>query len=174
MKTSEQKKYPIGKHLNVEYLNEEEIKEKIEAIESLPKKLRQLIDSLTEKQLNTSYREGGWSVKEIVHHLADSHMHSFIRFKHTLLEEQPAIKSYEEKDWVTSADVKEADISYSLQILNGVHIRWAILLKSLSNKDFQRKHFHPERKKEISLYASLAKYAWHCEHHLAHIALVKG
>ncbi len=168
----EERQYPIGKFEHVDSLSEELISEKIAIIESLPQKLEEALENTSEEKLNESYREGGWTAKQVVHHIADSHMYSIIRFKHTLLEDKPTIKPYEENIWLSLADTKEASVNESMLIIRGVHSRWVKLLKSMTPQDFQKEHFHPEHQKNISLFTNLSYYAWHCQHHLAHIKLV--
>jgi len=127
---------------------------------------------LSEVQLDTAYRPGGWTVRQVVHHCADSHMNSFIRFKLALTEENPTIKPYHEDKWAEMADAKNLPIEPSLKILEGLHDRWAILIKSLSDQDLQKTFYHPANQKTITLATTIALYAWHSRHHLEHVKLV--
>jgi uncharacterized damage-inducible protein DinB len=125
---------------------------------------------LDEHQLQTPYRDGGWTVHQLVHHVADSHMNAYIRFKLGYTEDNPTIKPYEEALWAETADVKNLPINVSLTILHAVHQRWDVFLKSLTEEDLKQKTvFHPEHKKQITLWHLLGMYAWHSRHHTAHI-----
>lgn len=161
-------RYPIGKLSIPKEISEEQISEWIEIIESFPSKVREITENLSDEQLDWKYRPDGWTIRQVVHHVADSHINSIVRFKVALTEEVPTIKPYLEDKWAELAD-SEAPISISLSLLDGLHARWAILLKSMSEDDFKRKLFHPEQGRELSLTFMLGLYAWHCRHHLAHI-----
>lgn len=161
-------RYPIGK-LNVpKDVSKEQVSEWIETIESFPSKVRELTEHLSKEELDWKYRPEGWTIRQVVHHVADSHINSIIRFKLALTEEVPTIKPYFEDKWAELEDSK-APVSLSISLLEGVHGRWAILLKSMSEDDFKRKLFHPEQGRELTLTFMLGLYAWHCRHHLAHI-----
>jgi uncharacterized damage-inducible protein DinB len=162
-------KYPIGKFKLQEVTNEEDIKNWIHDINSLSALLKELLADLEDEDLNVSYREGGWTIRQIIHHIADSHMNSFIRFKLALTEEVPTIKTYNETAWAELFD-SLGPISASLQIIEGLHFRWSELLKTMKREDFSKKLVHPEIG-EISLLTLLALYSWHGKHHLAHIQL---
>lgn len=169
MKTLEQKKYPIGNFKKpLEF--DQKIKESyISTIQEFPSKIKSEVENLTDAQLDTPYREDGWTIRQVVHHCADSHMNSLIRFKLALTEENPTIKPYEESDWAELADCRNFEIVPSLKILEGVHQRWTALLKSLTEQDFEKTLYHPGMQKTLSLKTNLALYDWHCRHHLAHI-----
>ncbi|WP_234567825.1 YfiT family bacillithiol transferase [Rhodohalobacter sp. 614A] len=161
-------RYPIGK-LNVpKDVSKEQVSEWIETIESFPSKVRALTENLSSEELDWKYRPEGWTIRQVVHHVADSHINSIIRFKLALTEDVPTIKPYFEDKWAELEDSK-APVSQSISLLEGVHARWAILLKSMSEDDFKRKLFHPEQGRELTLTFMLGLYAWHCRHHLAHI-----
>jgi hypothetical protein len=161
-------RYPIGKLSIPKEISEEQISVWIEIIEPFPSKVREITENLSEEQLDWKYRPDGWTIRQVVHHVADSHINSIVRFKVALTEEVPTIKPYLEDKWAELVD-SEAPISISLSLLDGLHARWAILLKSMSEDDFKRKLFHPEQGRELSLAFMLGLYAWHCRHHLAHI-----
>lgn len=165
----EKLKYPIGKCPKIDDVSENDLKIWIAVIENFPTKIKALTSSLSIEELNWIYRPKGWSIKQVVHHCADSHINSFIRFKLALTEEVPTIKPYEEALWAELADGNSDDISPSLQIIEGLHARWVLLLKSLGNKELKRQFFHPENLKISSLEETIGVYAWHCNHHLAHI-----
>ena len=161
-------RYPVGKFEPQPYSNEQKVKW-LRDIKFLPNDLEVSIQNLDESQLDTPYREGGWTIKQVVHHVADSHMNAYIRFKLALTEENPTIKPYEEKDWAELSDVFTVPINVSLTLLHALHRRWYALLESLDEEKFNRTVFHPEQKKEMSLWFLLGMYAWHCRHHVAHI-----
>jgi len=129
--------------------------------------------NLDKSQLDTPYREGGWTVNQVVHHLADSHMNAFIRFKLALTEDVPTIKPYDENAWVLTADVAETPLNYSVTLLHALHERWANLFESLTPEQWQRKLFHPVRNAEVSIWDMFAIYAWHGQHHVAHIKTLR-
>lgn len=164
-------RYPIGKF---QYNEEEVINSRdkfIYEIAALPEKLTSALNNLTEEQLNTPYREGGWTIKQVVHHLADSHMNSFIRFKLALTEDNPVIKPYDENLWAELAD-SQIPINLSFDLINSLHQRWAILLNSMNATDYQKPLTHPEIG-QLDLNKCLALYAWHGNHHTAHITFLK-
>lgn len=165
----EQLKYPIGKFIVPTEINNNHIQEWKTTIKTLPEDLEKLVQHLSIEELNWIYRPEGWSVKQVVHHLADSHMNSFIRFKLTLTENVPAIRPYEEQLWATTPDGKNDAITASLQILNGVHERWGFLLDHLSEDDLALLYFHPQHQRLYSLKEAIGIYDWHSRHHLAHI-----
>jgi len=123
--------------------------------------------------MDTPYREGGWTLRQVVHHCADSHMNAFCRFKLAMTEEKPVIKPYEEARWAALADSKNLPVDASLAILKGLHERWTVLMKSLREAERHRTFIHPEHGREISLQETIGLYAWHGEHHLAHITSLK-
>lgn len=168
----EQLKFPIGTFEKPELLTKELLASFISDIESFPQRLKNEVAHLNEEQLDTPYRPGGWSIRQVVHHCADSHMNSIIRFKLALTEEKPTIKPYLEDKWAELPDY-ELPLKPSLQLLEGLHFRWAVLLKSFNEADLERKFVHPEHGKEFQLDEIIGMYAWHCNHHLAHITELK-
>jgi hypothetical protein len=167
-------RYPIGEfRIPAEY-NTEVRRSYIADIQSLPHRLRQEVLHLTDEQLDTQYRPEGWTIRQVVHHLADSHMNGFIRLKNALTEKTPTIKPYLEHLWAELADGSKMAIQPSLIILEGVHERWSMLLKSLQDSDWEKSYIHPEKGREISLKESTGSYAWHCNHHLSHITSLKA
>lgn len=140
----------------------------IDSIEAAPARLRAAVAGLTDEQLETPYREGGWTVRQVVHHIPDSHINSYIRFRWALTEDNPLIKAYDEALWANIYDAANAPIDVSLNLLDAVHARWIILLRSLSEADFQTKLTHPQNG-EVTLGWMLRLYEWHGRHHVAHI-----
>lgn len=161
-------KYPIGRFQFPASITADIRAQSISEIEQLPAALRTAAAHLTGVQLDTPYREGGWTVRQVIHHLADSHMNSFIRFKLALTEDAPVIKPYKEPDWADTADSAQTPVEPSLAILDGLHQRWAALLRGMSADAFDRTFIHPERG-QLRLDVALALYAWHGRHHIAHI-----
>lgn len=164
-----QLKYPIGQVNIPENISYQDIQNWISTIESFPEKLQLITQNLSEEQLNRPYRDGGWTVRQVVHHVFDSHCNSYIRFKWALTEDQPVIKAYFEDRWAKGDDYK-APVSLSLDALSSLHAKWVHLLKGLSKQDLKRVFIHPETGTEVSLEANIGIYAWHCEHHYAHIS----
>ena len=171
--TEEEQKYPIGKFVKPEAFTPEILSRYIQDIELFPSRMRAEVETLTEEQLDTAYRPGGWTIRQVLHHCADSHMNSFVRFKLTLTEDTPTIKPYFEDRWAELEDSKRMPVEPSLKLLEGLHARWVVLLQSLTTEDFAKRYIHPERGKEVRLDATLGIYAWHCHHHLAHITTLK-
>jgi hypothetical protein len=165
-------RYPIGKVQLVDF-SEKERDAKIADILFLPRMLEYAVLNLDESQIQTPYREGGWTVHQLIHHLADSHMNSFIRFKLAMTEENPVIKPYLEDKWSELADVSDVPINISITLLHALHHRWHRLLESMSVDDFRRTVFHPEKQKDITLWDMLLIYAWHGKHHVAHITTLR-
>lgn len=165
----EKLKYPIGKYEIPEDITDALVAEWIESLESLPKRLRKLVENLSEEQLETPYRLEGWTVRQTVHHIADSHHNSYIRFKWALTEDRPVIKAYDEKAWSDLFDAKSAPIVLSLDHLSAVHAKLVYLLKGLSRYHLQRIFIHPDGHKESPLDENIGRYAWHGNHHYAHI-----
>ncbi len=166
--TEEQMQYPIGKFKSPVSYTTEDIRKWTATIRELPGRLRQSIITLNEKQLDTSYRTGGWTLRQVVHHVADSHMNCLIRFKLALTEENPTIKPYEEADWALLADYR-MPVEPSLKMLEGIHLRWVALLETLTEEQWNRTFVHPASGETIQLKKALAVYAWHSKHHLAQV-----
>jgi DinB superfamily len=173
MSTDQDLRYPVGKYQPPEKISLEQRAEWIDVIEALPEKLKQAVSSLTEVQLDTPYRPGGWTVRQVVHHLPDSHLNSYVRFRLAVTEEAPAIRAYDEAKWAELPDAKTGPIGPSLLILEGLHQRWTALLRTLDDDAFARTFRHPELG-EVRLDWTLGLYAWHCRHHLAHITQSQG
>lgn len=167
--TKDSLRYPIGKFSPPEEITQEHIDSWIGIIEEFPNKLRALTESLTEEQLNSTYRPGGWTIRQVIHHCADSHHNSYRRFKWTLTENTPTIKAYDQDGWANLNDSKMAPIKLSLAYLDALHAKWVNLLVSLSKEDLDRSFIHPESGAEFDLKTTIALYAWDCEHHYAHI-----
>ena len=168
---SEDLRYPIGKFDSNIEVTPEARKNFIQTIEDLPKKIREAVDDLSDEQLDTPYRPGGWTVRQLVHHVADSHLNSICRFKLALTEDVPTIRPYYEDRWAELADA-QLPIEDSLKIIEGVHSRLAALLNSMSDEDFQKKLNHPESG-EWTLEKFLGLYDWHSKHHTAHITSLR-
>ena len=162
-------RFPIGEFQKPDSITQEDLDTWITAIESFPFKIDALTKKLSVNELNWVYRPNGWKIKQVVHHCADSHINSFVRFKLALTEEKPIIKPYEEDRWAELADGVSDNLSASLQIIEGVHARWVLLLRSLGEKELKRQFIHPATNKTLSLNEVIGVYAWHCNHHLAHI-----
>lgn len=162
-------RFPIGEFQKPDCITQDDLNTWIEAIESFPFKIDELTKNLSVNELNWIYRPNGWKIKQVVHHCADSHINSFVRFKLALTEEKPIIKPYEEDRWAELIDGVSDDLTASLQIIEGVHARWVLLLKSFNEQEFKRQFIHPATNKTLSLEEVIGIYAWHCNHHLAHI-----
>lgn len=161
-------KYPIGTFQPVTY--SDKIRESCLAdIKFLPQALEASVQNLDEHQLLTPYREGGWNVKQVVHHVADSHMNGYARIKLGLTEDFPTIKPYDEGAWAKMADVDQVPINVSLTLLHALHQRWYVIVSNIRQDEWDRKVFHPESKKEMSVWYLFTQYAWHGRHHTAHI-----
>jgi uncharacterized damage-inducible protein DinB len=168
------RKYPIGRFVLPQEFTTDTIDRLIGEISAFPTLLRAEIAKLDEIGIDTPYREGGWTVRQVLHHCADSHMNSFIRFKLALTEDNPTIKGYDEGAWALLPDVAQVPVEASIQLLESLHARWVMLLKHLGEEEFAMTFFHPEKQKAIRLDETLALYAWHGKHHLAHVQLVSG
>ncbi len=161
-------KYPIGKYISQPF-SQAQLEDWLLDIELLPKAIEFAITNLDASQLEVPYREEGWNSRQVVHHLADSHMNAFIRFKLGLTEENPTIKPYEEEEWANLSDSKNVPINVSITLLYALHIRMHDLLKNIRGDEWNRTIFHPAQQKEITLWNLLGTYAWHGKHHTAHI-----
>ena len=164
-------KYPVGRFVWPAEVSSDELKEAIKIIDALPAKLRNVIGGLDELQLNTTYREGGWTVRQVVHHIADSHMNALIRFKLALSEDVPTVKPYDESAWGNHIDAKTLSPEHSLRIIEGVHARWVVLMQNMSEADWNKKYNHPQYG-TFELKKVARQYSWHSEHHLGHIMTV--
>ncbi|WP_044638541.1 YfiT family bacillithiol transferase [Siansivirga zeaxanthinifaciens] len=162
-------KYPIGVFVPPVTITTTEIAAWIDALESFPKKLSALVKDLPVLDLETTYRPGGWTVRQVIHHLADSHHNSYTRFKWALTEEKPIIKAYDEVRWAELFDSKTAPINLSLLHLEAVHAKLVYLLRGLTDAELNKCFIHPETQKEVVLKVNIAQYVWHGNHHVAHI-----
>lgn len=161
--------YPIGKYKPIREISFDQIMDWVSVIKDLPNQVEELVESLSYEGLDWRYRPAGWSIKQVVHHLADSHMNSFIRFKLAMTEESPTIRPYMEAKWAEMSDANNPEISSSLAILKGLHTRMVTLFEHMEAQDWDRTFYHPEYKKQLRLKWMLGLYAWHSNHHLAHI-----
>ena len=171
--TLEHLRYPIGKFIAPEIYSGEYINNKIAEIASFPERLKKEVLQLTEEQLETAYRQDGWTIRQVIHHCADSHMNCFIRIKWALTEENPTIKFYHEDRWAELHDNLTMPVQPTLSFLDGLHYRLAYLMNSLSNEDLEKTFIHPENNKEFKIKEIIGTYAWHGNHHLAHIMELK-
>lgn len=169
MEELEKLKYPTGRFKRPVDPSQEQITDWIKTITSFPSRLRKAVDGRSDVELAMQYRPGGWTVRQVVHHCADSHLNAFIRTKLALTEEDPTIKPYDQDSWAALSDGKDLDIEHSMKILEGTHARWSHVLHGMSSEDFKRPFSHPEWDRKLTLDANTALYAWHCNHHLAHI-----
>lgn len=172
MKENEHLRYPIGKFKAPKEFTIDLRENLISEIEETPFHLRDAVESLNDDQLNTPYREGGWTVEQVIHHLPDSHMNAYIRIKLALTEDVPVIKPYKEDAWAKLEDYITTPIETSLMLLDSIHKRWVILLRSLTAEQFNRKFRHPEVGL-VDINWCVAQYAWHGKHHIAHINSLK-
>ncbi len=166
-------RYPIGRPEIVEELTPERRAELIRELEEAPGRLRAAVAGLADAQLDTPYREGGWTVRQVVHHVPDSHLNSYMRFRLALTEEEPTIKPYSEKAWSELPDARSLPVEPSLSLLDGLHQRWVGLLRGMRPADFTRGFVHPEHGRRMSLDQALQIYAWHGKHHTAHVTRLR-
>jgi hypothetical protein len=162
-------RYPVGTFVWPKSLSPAERTAGIQTIADTPGMIRSAIQGLTDSQLDTPYRPEGWTVRQVVHHVPDSHMNAYTRFKLALTEDNPTIKPYDESAWARLEDSKSRLIDASLGLLEGLHARWVFLLERMSPADFERRLKHPEHDRVITLDMLLAMYAWHGRHHTAHV-----
>jgi uncharacterized damage-inducible protein DinB len=169
--------YPIGKVADQPFAGkayDEEIKNCfLSDIQNCPGYLENAVLNLDEHQLNTPYRKEGWTLKQVVHHVADSHMNAYMRFKLALTEDNPVIKTYDEAAWANLSDTQNLPVNISLTLLHALHLRWLEILENLNEEDWGKTIFHPEHKRTITLWKLLEMYAWHGKHHVAHITNFK-
>jgi len=165
-------RYPIGTFQRRDELTPDERRAWIDAIAGTPARLRDAVAGLDDAQLATPYRDGGWTVHQVVHHLADSHVNGYIRLKLALTEESPAIKPFDEARWAELSDVRDTPIETSLTLLDALHGRWSSLLRSLHDEDFRRTFVHPEHGK-VTVDWLVAMYSWHGRHHVAQITSLR-
>jgi uncharacterized damage-inducible protein DinB len=165
-------RYPVGPFEFEGTLSNEQRKRMIDEIAATPEKMRAAVRGLSEQQLDTPYRPGGWTIRQVVHHVPDSHLNSYVRFKLAITEEHPTIKAYDENVWANLDDARNAPIDISLDLLESLHRRWVLFLRSLSDNDFARTFHHPELG-SVSVEKNVALYAWHGRHHVAHITSLR-
>ena len=163
-------KFPLGKVEIPDEITNQHISNWIADIEQFPTKIQHLVQHLSDEQLDTPYRDGGWTVRQTVHHCGDSHVNSYIRFKWTLTENKPTIKAYFEDRWAEIFDTKKSPIELALNFIHALHAKWVYLLKGLSEEELNKTFIHPESGDIVSLKQNIGIYAWHCNHHYAHIA----
>jgi len=166
-------RYPVGKFDFEVPINEADYPMLIAAIAETPGALRAAVAGLSRDQLETRYRPGGWTVKQVAHHVPDSHLNAYTRFKLALTEHEPTIKPYDEAAWAELADSQKVPIEVSLDLLDALHLRWVALLRSMDPAAFNRGLRHPEHGRVLTLKQMLALYAWHGRHHVAHITSLK-
>ena len=162
-------RYPVGRFKFPEVVRSDDRVKFIDQIVEAPAKLRAVVAALSDQQLDTPYRPGGWTVRQVVHHVPDSHLNSYVRFRLALTEAEPAIKAYHEDRWAELPDARTAPVEISLALLESLHRRWVTLLRSLNEQDWKRTFRHPELGL-LSLEKNAALYSWHGRHHVAHIA----
>jgi uncharacterized damage-inducible protein DinB len=170
----EQLRFPVGKFEYGKTYNTNETRKHLKDIAGLPAKVKKLCKKLSGDKLDTPYRDGGWTVRQVVHHLADSHINAYIRTKLMLTEANPTIKPYSEEVWAETEDGKHGPIKMSLKILKHVHARWVAFIESLTEEDFHKTYYHPGSNRVFTLAEVLALYSWHGKHHLGHIKIVAG
>lgn len=166
-------RYPAGKFDSAAPITAESRAAAVADLAALPARLRAAVAGLTDTQLDTPYRPDGWTVRQVVHHLADSHLNAYTRIRLGLTEENPTIKPYAEQKWAELPDARSAPVDLSLAILDGLHQRWVALTRTLTDADFERTVVHPEHGRQMSLDFLTAMYAWHCRHHVAHITALR-
>ena len=166
-------RFPIGKFARPDQVTDAQRHAWIEDIAQLPNIIRAAVAGLQAAQLDTPYRPGGWTVRQVVHHLPDSHMNAYVRFKLALTETEPTIKPYEEARWAELPDTGATPPEVSLALLDALHARWVTLLRAMSPADFKRAYRHPEHGRLVPLEEALGMYAWHSRHHVAHITSLR-
>jgi uncharacterized damage-inducible protein DinB len=170
--TPDPQKYPIGKFIAPEAYTQQQMLHWMNEIKALPGKLRQAVTGLGDAQLDTPYRPGGWTIRQVVHHVADSHANAMVRFKLALTEDNPTIKPYRQAEWAQLADYR-LPVEPALHMLDGMHLRWVNLLENLNDDHWGRTFHHPDTGEDVPLRKTLGMYAWHGNHHLAQITGVK-
>jgi len=167
-------KYPIGRYIAAESYTSEQIAEKINELKLFPKQLKNLVEHLTEFELTQTYREDSWTVKQLVHHIGESHTNCYIRLKLALTEDNPTIKPYVEDLWVKTQENDLLPISVSLQIIEAMHLKMVTLMESLTSTELSRTFYHPQYQRTSRIMDLIALYSWHGRHHLAHLELALG
>jgi hypothetical protein len=162
-------RFPIGRFHSPETISPEDRARFLETIAAAPLKYREAVAGLSTEQLDTPYREGGWTVRQVIHHVPDSHMNAYVRFKLALTENDPTVKPYDEAAWADLKDVSDTPVETSLSLLDFLHQRWVMLMRGMPEEDWKKRYIHPESNRPMVLDDVLAMYAWHCDHHLAHV-----
>ena len=165
-------RYPIGEFSYDGAITENQKARYLDDIEQTPARLRAAVQGLSDKQLDTPYREGGWTVRQVVHHVPDSHLNSYVRFKLALTEDEPTIRPYMEHLWAELPEAKTAPIELSLVLLESLHKRWMLVLRAITPADWKRTYQHPGMGM-MSLEKALASYSWHGRHHVAHVTSLR-
>ncbi len=166
-------RYPIGKFEPTGAITATQRGAWIDDIARAPAALKNAVVGLASSQLDTPYRPGGWTVRQLVHHVPDSHLNAYARFKLALAETDPIIKPYDQDTWVTLPDTRDTPVDVSLTLLDALHARWVVLLRAMTEADFRRGYHHPEQRRRIPLDEALGTYAWHGRHHVAHITSLR-
>lgn len=166
-------KYPTGEFKMPKKISEKELESKIKIIADFPVKLKKEVDKLKKEMLEYRHRLGGWTIRQLIHHCADSHINAYVRTKLAYTEKNPTVKPYDESAWANTADAGEAPVEWSVMLLEGLHNRWAMLLAELNEDDLKRTYYHPAYKTSVTITHLIFLYAWHCEHHLAHVQQAK-
>jgi len=162
-------RYPIGKYKRPEQYTSQSLNDWMNIIEALPQWLDICIENLDEAQLHVPYRDGGWTIQQVIHHVADSHMNAYIRLKLALTEDNPQIKPYAEALWAELPDTELVPINISTTLIHALHRRWTVLMRQLQPLQWERTYYHPEQKRDVPLWELAALYAWHSRHHMEHI-----
>lgn len=174
MDKSDYLQYPIGKFIAPATITDQKLEEWITILEMFPPQLRDMVSDMKDAQLDTPYRPEGWTVRQVVHHIADSHQHFYIRFKWALTEDNPIIKPYLQEEWAKQPDLKGMPVEWSLRLIEAIHYKLVRLLRGMSSEDFKRTFVHPNDNIMVALDKNVGIYAWHSMHHYMHIAnLVK-
>jgi hypothetical protein len=171
--TDDDARYPVGRYEYTGPGGDAQRKPWIDAIAETPARLREAVRGLSNDQLETPYRDGGWTVRQVAHHLPDSHLNAYVRFKLALTEEQPTVKPYEEAAWAELADGRSAPVEISLALMDALHERWVLLLRSMKGSAWDRTYLHPEHGTISTLDKVLGLYEWHGRHHVAHITALR-
>lgn len=166
-------RYPLGRFSRPDGYNEALLKDWIARIEILPRYLDPLIENLDAAQLEVPYRDGGWTVQQVIHHVADSHMQAYGRLKLALTEENPVVKPYDENRWAELPDVQDVPVNVSITLLHALHRRWAAALRLLQAGDWERAYIHPEQNRAVPIWEMTALYAWHGRHHVEQVRLLR-
>ena len=160
-------RFPIGRFVPVSVYDAAAVSQGIASLAALPEKLRGLATGIRGGAWERTYRPGGWTLRQVAHHLVDSHINSYVRFKLALTEDNPVIKPYMEERWAELPDAMQAEARLALDLLSALHAKWVLCLRNMQDSEWNRSFFHPESKQNIYLYNAVALYAWHGEHHLA-------